>query len=592
MRKATLCGRLGFAIGCVWFGALLRGAEAPAERVVELPKVVVTDARDLPPPESWRHATIPGFEVLSNASDKATQRLLRDFDMFRQALGHVWPLPNRAVAPAFLIVCGRKDKFDAFVPPERADAGTAQASLFLKRGEQSAIVIDLQATTLQVLNEDDGTAAANGIDSGLVLVEHDKQLYREYVRYLLSRSEPRLPAWYEEGFAQIVMKMKFDRRWIEFARLEDPNTVSAEAANIVGINTAATADDPDAAVLPGAPAEDRDFAVALRRRALIPLDRFFAVAHEAPEASNPLGNNIWAKQAYAFVHMCSYGYGGKFQKAFGAFLARAIREPVTEAMFKDCFKMSYKDMLLQLRDYSEFTVYEHKEFRAKQDVIVPPAPVAFRDATQAEIGRIKGETLVLSGWTDLGRAEMTTAYRRGERDPDLLAALGVRELEAEQNDRARKFLEAAFAGRSKHVEGGLALARLRYADALAQAGEGGNFSPAQVADVIAPLLLVRGQPPRYALYDLMADTWIRSAVAPNPEQAAILIEGAQLFPARLKLVYQTARVCAAAGMVDPARALAAHGLKYAPDSATRARFEAFQSGLPPASAAAVPATKK
>ena len=63
----------------------------PADPIVELPKFVVTDSRELPPPESWRYATIPGFEILTNASDRATQRLLRDFGMFRQALGHVWP---------------------------------------------------------------------------------------------------------------------------------------------------------------------------------------------------------------------------------------------------------------------------------------------------------------------------------------------------------------------------------------------------------------------------------------------------------------------------------------------------------------------
>ena len=80
--------------------------------VVELPKFVVTDNRELPPPEQWRHATIPGFEILSNASDKATQRLLRDFDMFRQALGHVWPQPDRHPHTTSLILCGKRNKFE------------------------------------------------------------------------------------------------------------------------------------------------------------------------------------------------------------------------------------------------------------------------------------------------------------------------------------------------------------------------------------------------------------------------------------------------------------------------------------------------
>jgi hypothetical protein len=44
------------------------------EKAVELPKFVVTDNRDLPPPEKWQYATIPGFEVLTNASERATQQ--------------------------------------------------------------------------------------------------------------------------------------------------------------------------------------------------------------------------------------------------------------------------------------------------------------------------------------------------------------------------------------------------------------------------------------------------------------------------------------------------------------------------------------
>ena len=82
--------------------------------------------------------------------------------------------------------------------PPKGDAGpeVARATLLLRRGERSSIVIDFQATTLNVLNVDGSNDAATGTDSGMIQIEHDKQLYREYVHYLLSRSEPRLPAWF------------------------------------------------------------------------------------------------------------------------------------------------------------------------------------------------------------------------------------------------------------------------------------------------------------------------------------------------------------------------------------------------------------
>ncbi len=559
---------------------------AADDRVIELPKFVVTDSRELPPPESWRYATIPGFEILTNASDRATQRLLRDFGMFRQALGHVWPIPQRLSQSTALIICGRGNKFDAFIPVGRRVPDAGFASLFLKQGNRTAIVIDLAATTLNVLNVDGINDAATGTDSGQISVEHDKQLYREYVRYLLSQNEPRFPAWLEEGLSQIIMKMQFDKRWIEFAKLEDPNTVSTQAAMVAEINALAAAEDPDSPLLPGAPAEDRDFNAALRRRALIKFDRFFAVQHDSPEATNVLGNNVWAKQAYAFVHMCLYGYKGKFQKQFTTFIQRAAREPVTEAMFKECFNMSYNSMLTEIRSYCDFTVYEAKYYKSKEDVIIPPPPLELREATQAEIGRIKGEAMVLAGRMKEARTELVAAYTRGERDPNLLAALGLYERAHGEEDRARKFLEAGFAGKSKRTDAGVELARLRFADAAAKpAGPDGRFSAAQVAAILAPLNLVRGQPPpSYALYELAAETWLKAAVAPSRDEARMVIEGAMVFPSRLKLVYQAAVVAADAKELQPAHALADHGIRFAPAGQARTRFTELKAQLPPAPA--------
>jgi hypothetical protein len=565
-------------------GPLAAQDSAADDRVIELPKFVVTDSRELPPPESWRYATIPGFEILTNASDRATQRLLRDFGMFRQALGHVWPIPQRVSQSTALIICGRGNKFDGFIPVGRNVPDAGFASLFLKQGNRTAIVIDLAATTLNVLNVDGLNDAATGTDSGQISVEHDKQLYREYVRYLLSQNEPRFPAWLEEGLSQIIMKMQFDRRWIEFAKLEDPNTVSTQAAMVAELNALSAAEDPDSPLLPGAPAEDRDFNAALRRRALIKFDRFFAVKHDSPEATNVLGNNVWAKQAYAFVHMCLYGYKGKFQKQFTTFIQRAAREPVTEAMFKECFNMSYNSMLSEIRSYCEFTVYEAKYYKSKEDVIIPPPPLDLRDATQAEIGRIKGEAMVLAGRMKEARAELVAAYTRGERDPNLLAALGLYEREHGEEARARKFLEAAFAGKSKRIDACVELAKFRFADALAKpAAPNGGFSAAQVAAILEPLKLARGQPPpSYALYETAADTWMKAANAPTLDDARMVIEGAMVFPARMKLVYQAAVVAADAKDLQSAHALADHGIRLTPEGPGRKRFEDLKSSLPPA----------
>jgi hypothetical protein len=572
-----------FAAPALCLRAQDTAAAAAASPVVELPKFVVTDTRELPPPEAWRYAEITGFEILSNASDKATRRLIKDFDQFKEALALVWPIPNRTGVPTSLILCGKGAKFDGFVPAGKSGPDRATASLFLKNREQTAIIIDLQSTTLNILATDTANDAATGTDSSLISVEHDKQLYREYVHFLLSRSEPRLPAWLEEGMAQIIMAMKVDPNHIVFGKLEDPNTVSAQAGAVAAMNALTAADDPDGLQIAGAPAEDRDFNAALQRRALVPFPKFFAVTADSPEAINPLGNNVWAKQSYAFVHMCLYGRGKRYQKAFGTFLMRLGKEPITEELFKECFKMDYKKMLLELRGYIDFTDYQHQEYVLKGAGLTSGAPLALRDATESEVGRIKGEALALAGHQAKAKAELTAPYIRGEREPKLLAALGLYDRVNGEETRARKFIEAATAAKVVRPRAYLELARFRYADALAKPGAGAQFSPEQVAAITGPLLVARLQPPSLPeVYELMTETWVRSATPPKKEDVVYLVEGVRLFPGRLKMLYAAAGLSAQAGMLDVAHAFTDYGIKVALDAKAKGLFEALKATLPPA----------
>lgn len=615
MKLATLasafrnpCVLFMFGISCAAAATSDEVKAARKEPVIELPKFVVTDSRELPPPESWRYATIPGFEILTNASDHATDSLMRDFGLFREVLSIVWPVQTRGEPPVLLILCGRNNAFDKFVPDKsEGTPDVAKASLFLKGPTRTAIIIDMQSTVID-LQSLDLADASTGEDSTQFSVEHNKQLYREYVHYLLSRSQPRLPAWFEEGMAQIVMAMKFDRKYIEFGKLEDPNTVSAMAGMRAMVNataaqaSSAAGDDSSTSddALPGAPTEDKDFNAVLAHRAIIPMDKFFAVSYNSPEAVNPLGNNSWAKQAYAFVHMGLYGENGKWQKPFAQFLMRSTREPVTEALFKDCFHMSYKDMALQLRGYVQYTVYKSQEYHAKGDGLPLPPPLQLRDATQSEVGRIKGEAMLLAGHKDAARSEFLAPYIRGEQDPQLLAELGLIEHADGKDDRARKFLTAAVDGNATDPDAYRALAQMRYADALAKPGAPGNrFSPDQVAGITSLLTRAwRLPPPSIATYDLLADTWSQSAVPPTQADIGPLVEGSQRFPGHLRLVYATAALCADAKLFDAAHSLVDYGLKVAPDPKTKESFERLNAALPPDTAApaaqAVPtsATKK
>lgn len=563
------------------------GAQDAAKDIpITLPAYTVTDSRELPPPESWRHAQIPNFEILSNASDRETQRLLRDFQQFNQAIGVVWPaLIGRSPTPTTLILCGRGGKFDAFVPT-KADGGpqVGLASLFLRNAERSTIIVDLQTRELGLA----GLEAAGGVENnGFIEVDSYKQLYREYVHSLLSRNTPRMAAWLEEGLAQLLMSMKFSPTLIEFAKLEDPNTVSISQANAATLNAAGAAAGEEGTSISAA-AEDRDFNAALARSRLMSFQELFAVTHDSPTARNPIGSR-WAKQATAFVHMCLYQTGKRHQKGFVTYITRSAREPATEALFKECFGSSYNDMLVELRGYLDFTSYTSLGWSAKKGEGFPdPAPLALRDATESEVGRIKGEALLLAEKPEAARAALIAPFTRGERDSQLLAALGLYERAAGRDDRAAKFLEAATTVKVVRPLAYLELARLRFAAAKAQpGGADGKFSPAQSQAIIAPLLVARTQPPLMnELYELMAETSVRSTETPKPEVLAVLVEGVQLYPRRLGLVYQTAVLCLYGDEVNNAALLIEHGLRYAPAGAPQARFAALRESLPPGAAEA------
>lgn len=597
--RAGFCRRgLGAAIGLALASSSLAASKSPAsdEPAIELPKFVVTDSRELPQPESWRYGTIPGFEVLTNASDRTTQKLLSDFQTFRDALSCVWPMSEQPEPPVMLILCDKGGKFDTFVPAS-TDGGpaTARASLFLKSGAQTAIVLDLESKVIniQAFDADD---AASGEDSTQFSIESNKQLYREYVHYLLSRSQPRLPAWFEEGMCQIVMQMKFWSNYIEFGKLEPANTVSAQAGMVNDLNAASAAaasadlnadsdDTTSADAMAGAPVEDKDFNAVMARRAIIPMTKFFAVTYNSPEALNPLGNNTWSKQAYEFVHMGLFGENKKWQKPFTKFLLRSAKEPVTEQMFKDCFGMSYKDMQMQLRLYAQFTQYTSIEGKVKGG-LPKPQKIALRDATQAEVGRIKGEAQLLAGHKDEAMKEFTAPYIRKETDANLLAVLGLAQQADGKGDMARKLIATAVKDGTKEQQAYIAMAKYRFDEAMAAPG-GPNkvnkdFSPEQEAEIVGLLQSARKLPPlNPQIYDLWLETLIQSSQPLQKNDVVPLVQGVQLFPTHLKLVYYTAILCGKANLADAAHSLAEHGMRVAPDAATKARFEKLNAELPP-----------
>ncbi len=551
------------AVGLPAQTALTDVAREPA---VELPTYTVTDSRELPPPEQWLYAHFDGFEILSNASTKTTRALVGNLQRFAFALDLVWPAAHRQSAlPVSLIICGRGARFDAFRPSDRTRTDLATATIQLRDREAAAIVVDAEARVINLVTPE---SLGAGLDDPGMEVDADQQLNREYIHFLLGGTEAPLPPWLTEGLAQIFMKMDVTRTSIAIGKIEDPNLVSAEEAMSKGATKG--------------PDWDRDFNGALKGRGLLPMAEMFAMPADAPEARNAIGST-WAKQCYAFVHWCLYGENAKHQQEFLTFVTRLGREPLTEDLFKECFKMNYRQMGLAIRGYIDFTAYRSPEYRAKKGQQIPePPPFELREATQAEVGRIKGDALRLAGHEAAAHLALIAPYMRGEHDPQLLAALGLQEHAMGDDARARKFLEAAARAMAVRATAYLELARLRLAEAVAQPGAtGGKLSGEQTAAALGPLFTARGEPPPLPeVYETIAEVWDRSATMPTADHLAVLDEGVRLFPRNATLVYRDAELNAKTGLTAKAVALVDHGLRIAPDAATRERFEALKATLP------------
>ncbi|MEJ1973223.1 MAG: hypothetical protein WDM96_12410 [Lacunisphaera sp.] len=370
--------------------------------------------------------------------------------------------------------------------------------------------------------------------------------------------------------------MKVDPKFIQFARLYSPGQVPAN-------DTLPTAGgDDSAAAIPGDTLPERDFNAALARAGLMPLADVFSVTHDSPEANNPLAGK-WAQESAALVHMWLYGEGKKYHQGFAQFVARSLREPVTEAMFKECFGLGYTAMLTRLRVYLMDTAYQYQEFEAGKGGGLPePAPLEIRAATQPEIGRIKGETLVLAGQLEPAYEEMRAAYSRGPVDPALVASLGLLEIRRGEITRARQFLEAAARLQAPDPRANLELARLRYADAKASAGPAARINEAATRTALEPLLAARRQTPTLPeVYELLTEIWLHSAAPPAKADFAAINQGVVLFPRRPLLLYQAAELNRQFGDPREARLMAEAGLAMARTPEARQAFQEIRDALPP-----------
>ena len=470
-----LSGLAGLASVIAPLLALHAEVGAPANKdVVKLGTYVVMN-------DPWRYAATPGFEILSHCPDTFTENYVRALQRSVAAKYAVLPEDFWAKMPTPVKII--------LYDKEPAAAGTdIDLVSDTMDGTDWGLLSVLRSSPTEVGDGDtfincgnywsvisEGTGPVNLEGSSGFSVDPDGDIR-------LANHTPKFPSWFEVGLKGpygVYRSSVVRRKWYGQPVL----------------------------VLPAAIWISPDETAALKKHSkhstfLLPLSDLFSgqrmKQHEA----------IWKSEAALFDRWGLFGVdaaGKSFRPAFINFVRRAMQEPVTEKMFRQCFGLSFAEVGDSLAAYLPEAV--------KATVMVAieaptENPVEIRNATPSEVARMIGDWLRLEGYSlrmsqsDLSQRYLDQAallfektYDKGERDPLFLAAMG---LDAVQRGdaRARALLEAATKADVVRPKAYLELARLRFQDALPYQSTGiGDLSAAETSAILKLLDIAHTQMP-------------------------------------------------------------------------------------------------
>lgn len=586
-------------------------ADVVDDRMIMMQRFVVSATRIEKNP--WRYASVPGFEVLSRASDNDTNwwlDALQRGQWFENAMMPEDWLP-RSPVPYTVIIDDTNLQAVRIGPMQSQPMEFHPPADALTWG-QYAEKANVWAGHFEA--HDDDTFASN---TNAYNVDTRNPAYASISLERLFRCTPPLPQWLITGllgpdygiFRESFMLMIDQGSGLSRIDIGQGGLIR----KIVGPGTLWVSLDETQRLLKELK-KDKKMAMAVP-----PLQDLFA---EAPPVDESLA--LWKCEAALFVRWGLMGPGHEdpvLSHAFLELVRRARREPVTEQVFIDCFGFGYARMEEKLGSFLKAVLAQPNAV----DLNVPlnfPEP-DLKNATADQIGRILGDWLRMEG--DSVRAKdpakgdefhraagrmLVRAYREdnglppdvnpapmGARtavpaqpaalgqavamkpfvvaadrihDPGLLAVYGLYEHDIGDDNKAREFLEAAAVAGAIRPRACLVLAKLRYAEAIAKpAGSKGKLSTQQAAAVLEPLRTALRHSAVSDIYTLMVKTWNHCEAKPSDQDLETIIGGASLFPRFTALSYGSAVVCAQRGDIARAIELVDRALVFAMNESDR-----------------------
>ena len=597
-------------------------AAAARENAVRMERFIVSATRVERNP--WRYVALPGFEVLTRASDEKTTWWLDSLQRGLWLQNDLMPKDWLPAAPVPYMVIIDDENLDV------APLGQPHSQPIILHAPKDALTWGQLAEKTNLATEpigafDEDTTAVN---TNLYTADTKILAYGSISLERLQRCSPPLPRWLMAGLLGKdagVLREGFDL-------FTDPDQgafrwTKSWIRKAVGPGTLWISLDQTKELI------TRLGRVKWPKIEMLHLGRLFS---EDPPPEEDLA--LWESEAALFVRWGLMGPGRDepaLSHAFLELVRRARTEPVTERVFTECFGFGYEAMEGKLDTYLREVVARPMTVYIDMPITFPRT--AMKEATADQIGRILGDWLRMQGISlrdsdpfvsreflfasgrmlerayrddnglppdvqpPTGGTTATAAPRNSTlgapvamkpfvvsadriHDVSLLAVYGLYEHDMGEDAKARQFLESAVKLGAVRPRAHLVLAELRYLEAGKNPqGARGGISAQQAASILEPIQSIPRTP---EAAHLVVETWSHCDSKPTSGDVPPIADGVAHFPRDTDLAYSSASILAQAGFGAEAGALIDKGLVFVSRQSTRDYFEQLRAtlGTPPGAA--------
>ena len=476
----------------------VRSAPAADDPLITLPAYEVKGIRP------WLYAEIPGYQILSLATEKDTRTILEKL----QSAARFTPLffPRGYT----IALTGRSTLFlHHFAGQQTVDNATQRLQLSIR---PRAFTVTAGDTFIEFPTPERIRAWLKG-----------RQLPSDF----FSTSElvtPRIPVWYREGLHVLITNSRISDQSLVTASLNWHGTVVQPLHDLLRVETTGQLTAVDQA-------RDETFS-AFRMGAVL------------------------------FVHWGFFGDGGQRRAAFLEFVDATTRSPANEALFRRYFHLTFAEAEAELAVYLRKTIWRPVRLDLPGEAILPP-PLVIRPATAGEVARIVGESYLLLGdiapapqrahYQQTARNLLTHAYAGGDHDPRLLAQLGFVEYAAGHWDEALAHLDASTAQDVPLPRAYTLLALLRLRKYGVRLGAPGALTEVQSRSILAPACIALSmQPILTDACTIAEDIFLRKTIVPTTGELNLLEAAVRQHPRDIALLANAAAIDLAARRFDAA----------------------------------------